>query len=241
MIRRVLPFILLCCCALARTNIVVQISEDGAQTIPPNAVATPAQVLSVEAAAVAAQTVADTALQRAGDCEEKVGLFSSNYVVTSTVYVQSVGAIMYDPSNQTVKVHSFTVSDTNVVILGTFAQEPLLVPVIDWRQTLGSGGAWSNIEAVSVAQTSIPEGVTNAASAYLFTLPRPEGGSAVFRIVDNSTGASGSGLYWVVFGAIVVDGHKGASCVITNAVGETTNLYRVVGGIIVEPEPLGGM
>jgi hypothetical protein len=44
----------------------------------------------------------------------------------------------------------------------------------------------------------------------------------------------------VVFGGIYVDGHKGSSGVITNVVGSATNYYRTVGGIVVEPEPMGG-
>lgn len=213
---------------------------DGVDVWPTNTVATPAAVAAVENSAVEARAAADAAAAMAAECAAKVALYSSNYVVTSTVYVQSVGAVAYDVSNQTVRVHGLSVSDTNVTVLATVAQLPLVPPALDWRQTLGSGGAWSNV-AASVASVAVPAGVTNAAAAYAFTLPRPPGGSSYFRVVDNSTGASGSGLYWVVFGGLVVDGHKGASGVITNVVGSVTNYYRQVGGIIVEPEPLGGL
>lgn len=237
-----ITLLILCACGAlaARTNIIVQVTEDGSQTVPPNTVALPAQVSALEAAAGDAASAAGELAGKADACETKVDLYSTNYIVTSTVYVQSVGAIAYDPSNQTMRAYSLSVTDTNVVIVGTVSQTPLVPPSIDWRQTLGASGLWSNVTA-SVTETDIPAGVTNAASAYRFVLPRPAGGTAFFRLVDNSTGASGSGLYWVVFGAITVDGHKGSTGIITNVVGSVTNYIRKVGGIIVDSEPLGGL
>ena len=83
----------------------------------------------------------------------------------------------------------------------------------------------------------VPEGVTNAAAAYSFSIPRT-GTDAFFRVVDNSTGASGSGLYWLVYGGIYVDGKRGLYGTVTNFCGSVTNTYLVKGGIIVEPDPL---
>lgn len=221
----------------AETRYVVQVAEDGSATIPPNTIATPAQLSVVSNQAAAAQAAAVAIEGQAAECEQRVSLYSSNYVVTSTVYVQSVGAIPYDPSNQTVRIYGLTLGETNVQIVATVSQEPLVTPSLDWRVALGSG-AWSNISA-TVTVTDIPEGVTNAAAAYLFDLPRTAS-NAFFRVVDNSTGASGSGLYWLVYGGIYVDGNEGWSGVATNVVGEVTNVLRFVGGIAVEEEPLGG-
>lgn len=240
---RYLAVMLMGCAALSASGNPIpgsaMVMTDGVEVYPTNTFATPAQVAQVEGTAASAMSAADGVAAMAAECAGKVALFSSNFVVTSTVYVQSVGAVAYDASNQTIRVHGVTVTDTNVIVLATVAQLPLVTPTLDWRHTLGVGGAWSNVLA-SVQTVEIPEGVTNAAAAYVFTVPRPAGGTAFFRVVDNSTGASGSGLYWVVFGGLVVDGHKGASGVITNVVGSVTNFYRKAGGIIVEPEPLGG-
>ncbi len=214
---------------------VVQIADDGVTTIPPNSIATPAQTSNATVTAQEAYNVATGLAARAEMCVEKLRAYSTNSIVTSTVYVQSVGGVPYDPSNQTINVRSFVVTTTNVSILATVKQTPLVPPVMDWRVAL-SGGAWSNI-AATVQTTDIPEGVTNAAAAYLITLPRPDSGSSFFRVVDNSTGASGSGLWWVVFGGIAVDGKMGANCIVTNG----TDELRFVGGILVEPEPLGGL
>ena len=57
------------------------------------------------------------------------------------------------------------------------------------------------------------------------------------RAKSPSTGASGSGLWWVVFGGIAVDGQLGLSGIVTNG----TDELRFVGGILVEPKPLGGL
>lgn len=219
----------------ATTNYVVQISTDGKTTIPPNTIATPAQVDAVEEDAAAAKSAADTVLELAQECADAVTLYSTNYVVTSTVYVQSIGGVPYDPSNQTINVQSVSLTPTEVQIVATVRQTPLVPPALDWRAALGAG-AWTNITA-SVQETDIPSGVTNAVKAYEFTLDRPDGGSAFFRVVDNSSGASGSGLYWIVFGGISVDGQKGRSGIITNGVDE----LRFKGGILVEDEPLGGL
>lgn len=214
---------------------VVQIADDGVTTIPPNSIATPGQVSNVTVTAEDAYTVATNFSSRAEACVEKMRAYSTNSIVTSTVYVQSIGGVPYDPSNQTIIVRSFFASPTEIEIIGTVRQFPLVTPTLDFRVSL-SGGAWSNI-AATVVSVDVPDGATDAVAAYKFTLPRPDSGSAFFRIVDNSTGASGSGLWWIVFGGIAVDGRMGATCVVTNGAEEL--LFK--GGILVEPEPIGGL
>ena len=221
---------------------VVLINAEG-DTRPAQSIATPGQVSTatdaaeatlteaqaLQATATSAQTMATLALGR-------TALYSTNYVVSSTVYVQSIGGVPYDASNQTIRIHSVNIVFANVVIIGTVKQVPLIAPVLDWRQSI-NGGMWSNITA-SVSEVSLPEGVTNAVRAYSFSLPKPSETSAFFRIVDNSTGASGSGLYWLVFGGITVDGQRGMTGAITNVVGGVTNRYLIRGGIVVNPTPL---
>lgn len=224
----------------ATTNYVVQVNEDGTQTIPPNTIATPAQATAVGGQAADAKSAADAVLELAQECADAVTLYSTNYVVTSTVYVQSIGGVPYDASNQTIRVHSIAATAEDIIIVATVRQIPLVPPVLDWRATLGTG-EWSNIVA-SVQEAAIPDGVEDAAKAYQFTLPRPGGGQAFFRVVDNSTGASGSGLWWVVFGGISVDGRRGvtATLLVTGPDDEIIELnYR--GGILAEPMPLGGL
>jgi hypothetical protein len=220
----------------ATTNYVVQINADGSQTIPPNTIATPAQVEALSNETETVHAAATNIETRAAECVDKVRLYGSNYVVTSTVYVQSIGGVPYDPSNQTIRVHSLTADSESVTILATVRQTPLVTPALDWRAALNAG-AWSNATA-TVQEVAVPAGATNAVKAYEFTLDRPDtGGSAFFRVVDNSTGASGSGLWWVVFGGIAVDGQLGRTGIVTNGVDE----LRFVGGILVEPDPLGGL
>lgn len=214
---------------------VVQIADDGVTTVPAHSIATPGQVSNVTVTAEDAYNIATNFSTRASACAGKVRAYSTNFVVTSTVYVQSIGGVPYDPSNQTINVQSFSAGPTEISIVATVKQTPLVPPALDWRVAL-AGGGWSNI-AATVQTTDIPDGVTNAAAAYLITLPRPDTGSAFFRVVDNSVGASGSGLWWFVFGGIAVDGRMGATCVVTNGAEEL--LFK--GGILVEPEPIGGL
>lgn len=233
-----LMFALSCCAeTVISRRAAVQVDSAG-NTIPPETIATPQQVASLTATAVVSYDAATGMAERASACSERVRLYSTNYLVTSTVYVQSIGGVPFDASNQTIRVESFTATEEQIQITGTVRKVPLVTPILDFRAALNSG-AWSNVSA-TVEQIAIPEGITNAAAAYRFTLPRPAGSSAYFRIVDNSTGASGSGLWWVVFGGIVVDGHRGISAVCTNAIGAVTNRYKFVGGILVEPDPIGG-
>jgi len=221
----------------------VVLLNDFGETRPAQSIATPGQVSAATSTAEATLTEAQTLQAAAANAQisanaalARTSLYSTNYVVTSTVYVQSIGGVPYDASNQTIRIHSVALVSTNVVVIGTVKQVPLFAPVLDWRQSL-DGGAWSNRTA-TVAEVSVPEGVTNAVRAYSFTLPKPSGVQAFFRIVDNSTGASGSGLYWLVFGGITVDGRAGATCTITNMVVGATNYFNVVGGIVVKPSPL---
>lgn len=210
-------------------NAVVQVSADGSATIPPNTIALPSQVAELSAETADNRDATTNLQAQAAACVGKVRQYSTNYVVTSTVYVQSIGGTPYDPSNQTIRVQSIAKTATNILIVATVKQTPLVPPALDWRVSLRSG-AWSNITATATA-TEIPAGVTNAAAAYRFALPIPSTGSSFFRVVDNSSGASGSGLWWLVYGGIFVDGQRG----LTGMVG--TN--RFVGGILVEPQPLG--
>lgn len=230
---RALPIILLSVLSQAATNIIVQVSEDGATTIPAGTIATPAQVANLSDTAEAVYLEATNLQSRAASCESKISLYTTNYVVTSTVYVQSIGGVPFDPSNQTVTVESISATADNVLIVATVKQTPLVTPTLDWRAALNTGG-WTNLTA-TVSDTAIPTSATNAAKAYLFTLPKPSASSSFFRVVDNSSGASGSGLWWLVYGGIYVDGKEGLTGTITNG----TDELRFVGGILVEPTPLG--
>jgi hypothetical protein len=227
------------CCAetLITRRAAVQIDASG-NTIPPNSIATPQQIGALASTADEAYIASTGMAARASACADRVRTFSTNYIVTSTVYVQSIGGVPYDPGNQTIRIQSFTASESTIRIVGTVAQLPLVPPALDWRVAINAG-SWSNVTA-SVSQIAVPQGVTNAAAAYEFQLARPASSSSFFRIVDNSSGASGSGLWWVVFGGISVDGHRGLTGAVTNSVGAVTNVCRFVGGILVDPEPLGG-
>lgn len=230
---RILALVLLAGTLLAQDKYIVQIDEYG-NTIPEHSVATPQQVTILGQKASAASVRAIELAEKAAHCEQVLEALATNLVVTSTVYVQSIGGVRYDESNQTIHIESIAVSPTNVTIVATVAQVPLVQPILDWRTTAGAAGTWTNI-AASVAEVAVPAGATNAVAAYKFTLPRPDSKTAFFRVVDNSTGVSGSGLWWIVFGGIVVDGTPGISAVVP--VGD--DQLTIKGGVVVEAVPLG--
>ncbi len=215
----------------------VLIAQDGS-TIPPNTVATPAQVDALGATAGEVHAAATNIEDRAAACADRVRTYSTNYVVTSTVYVQSIGGVAYNPSNQTIIIRNIRQEGETIKIQATVKQTPLQVPQLDWRMML-AGGEWTKCTA-TVQEIAIQPEWTDVAKAYEFSLSKPSGDagkSAFFRVVDNSSGASGSGLWWVVFGGICVDGKLGRTGIVTNG----TDELRFVGGILVEPEPLGGL
>lgn len=205
---------------------VVQVDDQG-NTIPPNTMATPQQISKVTDRAMELEQVYDGLHTRMVQCTTALTLLSTNRIVTSTVYVQSIGGIPHDPSKQTIKITSMEVTDDNIEIIAEVEQQPLIPLVLDWRLQL-LNGQWTEIPA---SITPMPQPNPPAVAAYKFTLPKQPQLTGFYRIVDNSTGVSGSGLYWLVFGCIVVDGKRGFT--------GTIDTHRWVGGILVEPDAIG--
>ena len=231
----------------------VMLAQDGS-TIPSNTVATPAQVaaLSNGTAAVSASalTLEEQAASLAASSAELAGrvqLFSSNYVVKSVCWVEGVGAVNFDPSNQTLRITGFSVGATTLSIVGVAKVAPLgnAIPALEWRATLGASGAWTNLSTTGAVETDLPAGYETYAKAWIYEIPKPAGASALFRLIDNSTGISGSGWYWLVYGDIIVNQngvyYRGRNSVTTNICDNVTNVTRHVSGLDVELEPLGGL
>ena len=216
----------------AEDRYIVQINDKG-ETIPPNSVATPVQVQELGDRTASLRSTATTLREQAELCLTKVKAYATNTIVTSTCYAQSIGGVLYTPDLQTIKIGAIDVKGGNVVITGTLAVVPLIPPVLDWRYKLNEGD-WDRLAVDAVEVPVQAAWLEDSAKAYSFTFPQPSGSNSMFfRIVDNSTGTSGSGLYWLVFGGIVVDGQIGY----TGDIGP----HKVVGGILVNSTPLGGI
>ena len=120
--------------------------------------------------------------------------------------------------------------------LATVKQTPLVTPTLDWRAALNTG-EWTNLTA-TVADTPIPASATNAAKAYLFTLPKPSASSSFFRVAVEQLQASGLrdfkviGLGWRHL-------CRWAKRALTGTITNGTDTLSFVGGILVEPTPLG--
>lgn len=232
--------ILISATCLAETRYIVQINEDGTETIPPRSIATPAQVQQAQIAAAGTLAAATNLQARVNALEEQCSRLGTNIVVTSTAYIRSIGGVAYNPDLQTIRITDLELDGDDIRITGIVTQTPLTPPVLDWRASLVDGG-WTNISA-TVAEVDLPVSLPDPPAkmtwkkAYQFTLPRPAGTSgAFFRVIDNSSGASGSGLYWLVFGGVMVNGIPGLT---TTATTDDHTTLKFIGGVLVEDEPL---
>ena len=237
---RIALAILLAATCLAETRYVVQINEDGTETIPPKSIATPHQVQQAEGRATSILEAATNLQSRVSALEEQCARLGTNLVVTSTCYIKSIGGVAYNPDLQHIRIISLELIEDNLEIVGIVTQVPLAPPVLDWRAKLDKSDDWTNV-AATVDEIAMPGGLPEPPKdmawrkAYRFRLPRPDMSSAFFRVIDNSSGASGSGLYWVVFGAIVVEGRVGRTAIVYDD-HNTKMTFR--GGVLVEDDPL---
>lgn len=248
-----LLFLALVTVSMADAPLVLVDVNTGA-TYPSNSVATPQQIASISesagevaSSATNIQSATSSLLSTAQNLSARMSLYSTNYVVKSVCWVEGVGSVNFDASNQILRITGFTTTATSLVVYAVAKLTPLgnSIPALEWRSVLGSSGSWSNLNTYSSSEIEKPAGYESFAKAYRYELVKPAGSSAFFRLVDNSTGISGSGWYWLVYGDIIVnqDGlyYRGRSTVTTNIVANVTNIVRLVSGLDVELEPLGGM
>lgn len=252
---------LVCGVFAATTNdlgTLVQISDDGLTTIPANTIATPGQVNQAQADATAASEAAALAAESAAQCratveqlQSRVSLYRTNYLIKSVAYCEGVGGVSFDPSNQVIRIYYFDVGpvgSTSLVIRGVVKINPLgsTIPRLEFRATLASSQTWTNMAIYSAAEIAVPaEFSADYEKAYQYIVARPAGTSLFARMVDGSSGISGSGWYWLVYGDIVISRngsyYKGRTGLTTNIVGSVTNVLRYASGLNVELEPLGGL
>lgn len=257
----VIAFLLFFVAAVARaatTNdlgTLVQISDDGMTTIPANTIATPGQVNQAQADATAASEAAALAAESAAQCratveqlQSRVSLYRTNYLIKSVAYCEGVGGVSFDPSNQVIRIYYFDVAATSLVIRGVAKINPLgsAIPRLEFRATLASSQTWTNMAIYSAAEIAVPaEFSADYEKAYQYIVARPAGTALFARMVDGSSGISGSGWYWLVYGDIVISRngayYKGRTGLTTNIVGTVTNVLRYASGLNVELEPLGGL
>lgn len=229
--------------------------NDAGETRPAQSIATPGQVQAVSDAAltaydvsVNAQEIAVAAKAIADACRAKTVLYGSNYMWSSRAYCEGVGAVNFDPSNQVMQITWFTVGETNIIVRGVALQSPLVgAPVLDFRATMGTSGVWTNLATYSVTEIAVPAAYSGYAKAYEYNIAKPAGTSIFVRMRDSSSGMSGSGWVWLVYGDIIVNkdgkyyrGKTGLESNIWTAASIAyTNVIRWVSGLNCNFEPLG--
>lgn len=247
-------------CLASTTNdlgAIVQVAPDGS-TIPPNTMATPQQVDTLQASANDAYTLAADVAWSAAACraetdavKQRTQLYGSNYLINAVVFCEGVGGTSFDSSNQTMRIYYLSMTDAPgyIHIKGGVKITPLgnVIPRAEYRATLDTSDAWTNL-AYTASEIAVPTAyAAEFSNAYEYYIESPlnAGDTGFVRMVDSSSGMSGSGWYFVVYGdmyvAIAGKYYKGRTCVETNVVDNVTNVVRYASGINVEVEPLGGL
>jgi len=233
---------------------IIQIANDGS-TIPANTIATPAQVQQAQDDASSASDAATQAAAKAALCLDtvtqlkgRVNLYSTNYLVKSVAYCEGVGGVSFDPSNQLIRIYYFNVAATSMLIRGVAKITPLgsQIPKLEFRASLATSHVWTNLTTYTSSEISVPvQYADDYEKAYEYNVARPGGTSIFARMVDASSGISGSGWYWLVYGDIIIARggtyYKGRTALDTNIVDGVTNVIRYASGLNVELEPLGGL
>lgn len=200
------------------------VMSDGTKAYPSNSVATPAQVnaISVELAPLADSAAADHTLATNADvlaraAYDDVRFISSPNIVSSTAYIQSVGAQASAGTNQIIRIHSLRPDGspvTNLYLVATFDKLQTVSPAVDFRYVFTQGGTNTVWASATTAVCSWPTlisdpTVTNSTYIYSFNVPVPGVASCFFRVLSHDDGGSGSGYYFLVYNFITVNGRNG--------------------------------
>lgn len=234
---------------------VVLIANDGVTTIPPNSIATPGQVAVANDTASSAYAVALESLGLSGQCRSefdallsRLQLYSTNYLIKSVARCEGVGGVNFDPSNQTMRIYYMSNSVDYLTLRGVAKITPLgaTIPRLEFRASLMNTHTWTNLSIYTSSAIAVPTNfVGQYEKAYEYVITKPAGSQLFMRMVDGSSGISGSGWYWLVYGDIVINRggryYRGRTGVETNIVGSVTNVVRYASGLNVEIEPLGGL
>ena len=219
------------------------IMSDGTKAYPSNSVATPAQVSSVadqldplSSQAATARSLAEGAAGLSVAAYDSVRFMDASNIVSSTAYIQSVGAQASAGTNQVIRIHSLLLMGsptTNLHLIATFDKLQTVAPTVDFRQRFTQGGTntvWASTTntVCSWPATVTDNTVTNSAYIYSFDVPVPALESCFFRVLSRDDGGSGSGFYFLVYNYISVNGRIGRT-------GDVEGVGHYEGGILAAP------
>lgn len=247
MIKTLIPLIMITAAAIGNpapgASIVM---VDDTKAYPSNSIATPTDLqlirneltpLTTEAAqAFNASVLAHDIATAAYDSIRFIG--SSN-IVTSTAYITSIGSQASAGTNQVIRTHSMRLDGspvTNIHLVATFDKMQTISPAIDWRSSLSADGSSTPWAVITNATCSWPVTVSapgvDTPFVYAFDIPAPGSRTAMFRILSLDDGGGGSGLFFLFYNRLDVNGRTGWTGTITDNHG---TVIEIQGGIAATP------
>lgn len=247
MIKTLIPLIMITAAAFGNPAPGVSIvMVDDSKAYPSNSIATPSdlQLIRNELTPLALQ--AAQALQTstgaysiAASAYNSIKFIGTSNIVTSTAYITSIGAQASAGTSQVIRVHSMQIQGspvTNIHLVATFDKLQTISPTVDWRSTLSAGGSstdWAIVTGVTCSWPSIVSAPgADTPFAYSFDVPAPSPTTAMFRILSLDDGGGGSGLFFLFYNRLDVDGRTGWTGTIVDNHGHS---IEIKGGIAANP------
>jgi hypothetical protein len=215
---------------------------DDTTAYPSNSIATPSalqlirsELTPLDTEAAIAFTNGAAAFDQASAAYDSIRFIDASNIVESTAYITSVGAQSSAGTNQVIKIYSMTAQGspvTNLHLIATFDKLQTVSPAVDWRASLTSSGGSADWAVITNVTCSWPTTITGTGAdtpfVYSFDVPAPSPTTAMFRILSMDDGGSGTGLYFLIYNFVSVNGRVGWTGTIEDNDGTTID---IVGGI----------
>jgi len=196
---------------------------DDTTAYPSNSIATPSalQLITNELTPLVAQaslawTTSSAAHALAAEAYDSIRFINADNIVESTAYITSIGSQSSAGTNQLIKVYSMRLDGspvTNIHLVATFDKFQSISPAVDWRSSLTADGGSTDWTVITNVVCSWPTTVSAPGALtpfiYSFDVPAPSGTTAMFRILSMDDGGGGTGLYFLFYNFISVNGRIG--------------------------------
>lgn len=223
---------------------IVMVDDD--QAYPSNSIALPSDLQLLRQELAPLHTEASTAWQTAGSAldlsqqaYDSIRFIDASNIVSSTAYVTSVGAQASAGTNQVIRILSMQVQGspvTNIHLVATFDKLQTVSPKVDWRSSLTSAGGSSDWAVITNITCSWPTTVSAPGATtpfvYSFDVPAPSPSTAMFRVLSMDDGGGGTGLYFLIYNFVSVNGRVGWTGTIEDNNG---TVIDIKGGIAAAP------
>jgi len=219
---------------------------DDAVAYPTNSIATPSELqqLTAQLTPLAAKSTAAfdnsvNAITLAGDAYDSIRFIDASNIVSSTAYITSIGAQTSAGTSQVIRVYSMRLDGspvTNIHLVATFDKLQTVSPAVDWRSSLSTGGTSTGWAVITNVTCSWPSTVSAPGAStpfvYSFDVPAPSPATAMLRVLSLDDGGGGSGLYFLFYNRLDVNGRTGWTGTLTDNNGTA---IEIVGGIAAQP------